>query len=560
MEFNYNIYNDKILSGKIKSSKAIYLAAERFERFKKRVDIYFDEDDVNQKINFIAKLKHSVGKFAGKPFMLLPWQQWIIANIFGFKWKKGNHRVCQNVFLMLSRKSGKSSLAAAIALCELLCETDSAKKTLSGQEIEIVANSRQQAKICLDMTKSYALSIDPQQKLFKHRLTEIRVPALSSKIQVLSSDAMSNDGYNSSCFILDEFHAAKNWDLYNVMKSSQGMRENPLSIIITTAGFLLDGYPCFEHRKSCIEILNGEKEDDTQFSAIYELDEDDDIFDEENWLKCCPSLGETVTKNYLRNQVHSFKINPLLETSVRTKNFNQFVSSKECWIPKHYVDCSMTSQKDDLSFLKQETCWCGVDLSAVSDLTCYALMFPPNGDRPEKYRDKFIFLNRIFVPTATMKESINAQLYQNWVDHKYVYETDGNVVDYDAILNYMVEDSREYFITSVAYDTWNATQWAINAQSKGFNLEPYGQSIANFNRPTKAYTRLLYSGKVLIDWNQCVRWSFNNVEIYSDHNENQKPVKSNGNPNKKIDPIIAMLEALGQYLNSYGTHPDFDFL
>lgn len=102
---------------------------------------------------------------------------------------------------------------------------------------------------------------------------------------------MGNDGYNASCFILDEFHATKTWDLYNVMKSSQGMRDQPLAIIITTAGYLLNGYPCYEHRLNCIDILKGNKTDDTQFSLIFELDANDDWEDESNWIKCAPSLG-----------------------------------------------------------------------------------------------------------------------------------------------------------------------------------------------------------------------------------------------------------------------------
>ena len=150
------------------------------------------------------------------------------------------------------------------------------------------------------------------------------IPQSKSKIQVLSTDTAGLDGYNCSCGIIDEFHAAKNWDLYNVLVSSQGMREQPLMIVITTAGFLLAPYPCYTMRQTCIDILEGNKTDDSQFAAIYELDPEDDWKEEENWIKAAPSLGQTVFPEYLKEQVQSAINNPALEVGVKTKNFNIF--------------------------------------------------------------------------------------------------------------------------------------------------------------------------------------------------------------------------------------------
>jgi phage terminase large subunit-like protein len=176
------------------------------------------------------------------------------------------------------------------------------------------------------MAKNYAESIDKDNLIFQRYRGSIKLPLTKSIIRVKNSDAFTLDGANTSSFFLDEMHAQKNFDLYNVMKSGQGFQRQPLAIVITTAGFLLDGYPLYEMRKVCLDVLNGIKEDDTQFSALYQLDDDDDWMNDEScWIKANPSLGQTVTYQYLRDQVAMCKNNPSLVTGVLTKNFNKFI-------------------------------------------------------------------------------------------------------------------------------------------------------------------------------------------------------------------------------------------
>ena len=551
MEYTYNEYADNVISGKIKACEAIQLACKRYKDWFNREDIYFDKDDVENKIRIVSRLKHSTGKHNGKPFILLPWQQWCVANIFGWKWKDTNLRVIRNVFIMISRKAGKTAFAAALAILCAIADKE------NGAEIELVANSRKQAKIAFDITSNFCESVDLKNKIFKRFRDTIKMPKTKSSIQILSSDAMGNDGYNSSCFVLDEFHAAKSWDLYNVMKSSQGMREQPLSVIITTAGFLLNGYPCYEHRLNCIDILKGNKVDDTQFSAIYELDRDDDWEDESNWIKCAPSLGITVNVDYLREQIQAAKNNPALEVGVKTKNFNVFCQSKNVWIPDTYLKDSFS--KLDINDFKDEDCYMGVDLSAISDLTSYSILFPPNENR-EKYPDKYVFFSNIYLPESTIEESVNSELYKQWKRQKYLTITSGNVVDYDYILKDQLKIYNDTYLLAIGYDSWNATQWAINATAEGLPLYPYSQAVGNFNKPTKTFEMLLRQGKIVMDFNPIVRWCFNNVELKYDWNDNCKPVKCGGEQSKKIDPVISMLQALGTYLNKQNGISDGEVL
>lgn len=536
----YVKYAVDVMSGEINACYAIQLACERFLSWFNREEMYFDYEDVDQKIRVVSKLRHTTGEHYGEPFVMLPWQQWVTANIFGWKYKETGRRVTKKVLLLIARKAGKTAFAAALGiLCAIADGEHSA-------EVELVANSRHQAHIAFEMTSNFCESVDKKNKIFKRYRDSILIPKTKSKIQVLSSDAMGNDGYNSSCFILDEFHAARDWGLYNVMKSSQGMRAQPLGIVISTAGFLLNSYPCYEYRITALDILKGNKDDDAQFSAIYELDEGDDWQDEKNWIKCNPSLGHTVSYEYLRDERRSAINNSALEVGVRTKSFNQFCQSKNVWIPEAYL--SKVFQPVQWEALKDEDCYMGVDLSSISDLTCVTCMFPPNENR-SYHPDKYIFKTIIYIPESAMEESVNSELYRQWKREGYVKNTSGNVVDYDEILRDQLQIYQNTYLIGIFYDEWNAQSWAINGTAEGLPLYPYSQALGNFNKPTKTFEMLLRQGLVVIDYNPAVRWCFNNVELKYDWNENCKPVKAGGDQTKKIDPVISMLQALGGYLN-----------
>ena len=537
----YNQYCEDILTKKIASCEAVFLACKQFKERFNRDDIYFDYEDVDKRIKFVSKMKHWTGVHNGKNFNLLPWQQFAFAGIFGWKWSDNNTRVTKNVLIMPVRKNGKTTLMAAIAL--VMCTIDGE----NGAECDFIANSRAQANLGFNACKNLAESIDPRKIIYQRYRDTIKVPHTKSIIQVLCSDSMTLDGYNSSCTLIDEMHAAKDWELYNVMKSSQGARLQPLTIVCTTAGFLLDGFPLYEMRKVCIDILRGNKTDDTQFSLIYELDYNDDYTDKKNWIKCCPSLNHTVFESYIEDQVQAAHNNTALELGVKTKNFNIFCQSVETWIPNDYIKACM--QCVDLQDFKDLPCYGAADLSSVSDLTCTTIMFPPDETR-DKCPDKFVFKTYLYIPNSALDESVNKNIYRNWITRKEAILTEGNIVDYDQILKDQVDLMQNNPYSLFTYDKWNATQWAINATQEGLPLEPYSQALGNFNQPTKYMEMLIRSGKCIIDYNTAVLWCFNNVRLKVDYNDNVKPDKNT--KEQKIDPVISMCMALGGYLSENG--------
>lgn len=543
----YNRYADDVLSGKIPASHNIILACKRYVSWFGRDDIYMDYDEVDKRIRVVGRMKHWKDKFYNTPFNLLPYQQWLFANIFGWKWKNDGLRVTRNVLLFMARKQGKTALASALCLSQLLVDNN------NGQEVDCLANTGAQARVLFEMNKNFARSLDPKGLIFKRFRDNIKMPARESEIFVRNADSMTLDGLNSSTFILDEFHAAKTTELYDVMASSQGAQSQPLAIVITTAGFLLDGYPLYEMRKTCIEILEGKKEDDSQFTALYEQDPEDDWMNDEScWVKSNPSLGHTVFVNNLRDQVNKVKNQPSNEVAVKTKHFNMFCQSSEVWIQSRCIDKIV--QDIDLEDFRDEIAYCGIDLASVSDLTSLSIMFPPNPSR-KAFPDKYVWKTFSYIPSSAL-ESVNGQRYKAWSKHDTFKVVEGNVTDYDYILKDLIELMARHNIQIVAYDEYNATQFTISATNEGAPMSPFSQSLGNFNRPTKQIERLILSEQCVIDKDPCVKWAFNNIVLRMDYHENVKPDKTT--KQNKIDPVIAMIEALGAYLSE--GHGDVEVL
>ena len=471
-------YPLKIVNNEIPACLFIKQACQRYLNFFDKYD--FKPEKCDRVINFISKLKHYLGAYNGKPFKLLPYQEWIIYSIFGFY--NGEKRVTNYVYFEVARKNGKTALMAAICLYMLVADGE------NGAEVELVANSAKQAKIAFTMASNFLRSVDPKNKYFKRYRDSIKFDSKDALLQVLAADASGNDGYNAYCFVLDEAHEQKDSRLWDVMVSSQGMRQNPLGIISTTAGFSKFGF-CYGYRETCLNILNGSCEDDTQFAAIYTLDEGDDWTDEKNWIKANPSLGATVQVAFLQTQVTKAKNSPSSEVGIKTKNFNVWCDTQEGWLC--YDDVNNASQ--DLKWLPTlngREAYCGVDLSAVSDLTAVSIMIIDE--------DRLVFKNKYYLPQSCLQDNSNKELYKRWAKMGILTITEGNVVDYDYVTNDLVKLNEQFSIQKVAYDSYNATQWAINSEAAGLPLEPYSQALGNFNRATKEFERLLKQGKIII--------------------------------------------------------------
>lgn len=531
----YTDYATKVLNGEIRAGLYIQQACQRFFSWLERPDLLFCPDRAEKVIKFISKFRHYKGKTAKQPFILSPWQEFIIYNIYGFYWKSNpDKRVIRNVYLECARKQGKSMFIAALSLYALLGDGE------PSAECYIVANSAKQADNLYTMSRTLSAQLDPKQKFIKSYRDTLKFTATKSHLKTLSFNPTAADGFNASFCVTDEYHAAPNSQMYDVMKSSQLQRLNPLNIVITTAGHNLFS-PCYGMRNTCIDILAGVKQDDTQAAFIYELDENDEWDNPDNYIKSNPNLNVTIDPDDITAEVNRAKNNEGTKAEVMTKTLNIWLQSAETWIGADIVN--RASKPVDLKEYSGMACYVGVDLAAVSDLTAVSVMIPTD--------NKFVFKTWYFLPSDTLKTGVNSQTYLRYKRNGQLNVTPGNVTDYDFILNKIMSLQADYnlYIQGIYYDSWNATQFAIDATAQGLPMFPYSQSIGSFNKPTKEFERLIKSDRITIENNDITRWCLSNVALKTDWNDNCKPVKS-GADSEKIDGVIAMLQALAGYLTT----------
>lgn len=533
-ETEYYRYAQDVLDGKIVAGELVRLACKRFMSDLERPDLEFRAEIVDRFITFCSLIKHFKGKSANEKFILENWQQFIAANIIGFYYKNTDDRKFTNSLICVSRKQGKTALAALFCLWFLIGDGE------SGAEVDLAANSRQQAQIAYEFCTNYARQLDPSGKELKCLRTGIKLKLNDSNLNVFAADSTKLDGFNASFALIDEYHAAKDSRLYDVLKSSQGQRKNPHLMVISTVGFSITS-PFKKLYDTDCEILHGLKEDDSTFAMIFALDDGDDWRDETVWRKIAPNLDITVTTKYLREQVIQAENNVSAETGILVKNFNVWQQVTNIWIPDSYVNRCF--KKIFYSDFNEDTslCYVGTDLAAVGDMTAVSCMFTKDDD------DKLYFITEYFLPETALTESPNRELYKQWKRQGLLTITEGNVTDYTYVTKMLLTRNSHIPIRKVAYDSWNSVQWAIQCEEAGLPLEPYSQSIGNFNRPTRELERLIRSQKVVFQTNEITRWMFRNVLLKHDHNDNVKPTKG-GTGNQKIDGVIAILEALGIYL------------
>lgn len=528
-------YCEDVLTDKIPSGINLKNAVKRYLEDRKN-GWDFKEDKIAKVVKFIHKLKHFTGKYAGKCFNLEPWQVFIISNLYGFYNKDGSRRF-QTAYLEMGRKNGKTAFVAALALYSLISDDEAAA------EILLAANSKEQAAIAFGIVKAFAHGFDPVEKIVKRYRNDIILKNQPAFIKTLAADADKLDGYNCYVGIVDEYHSAPNSQVRDVIRSSQGMRVNPMLLTITTAGFD-KSLPCYELRTVASEIAAGVKKDDSFFGLIFSMDEKDDWKNPDLWIKANPNLNVTVNRDFIEKQVQQAINSPNDEVGVKTKNLNIWCDTSTTWIPDQYiVNSTKKLRKEDFA---GEDCCVGVDLSANVDLTAVSYLFVRD--------DIYYFITDYYIPRETLSARVHAdkELYKNWVGNKYLKVTAGNVTDYDYITRDLVAMDERSSIEKLFYDKFNATQWAIQCTDQGLKLEPYGQSIGNFNTCTRSFERLMLGGKIVLDDNPITRYCLRNVELRFDFNGNCKPNKIN--EKKKIDGVISMLQALAAYTSVMSNH------
>ncbi|HEM4402368.1 TPA: terminase large subunit [Streptococcus suis] len=501
---------------------------------------HYDEKKADRAVAFIQNLKHTKGKWAGKPFLLLPWQEQIIRDLFGIVKEDGNRQFL-SAYVEIPKKNGKSELAAAIALYLLYADGE------ASAEVYGAACDRNQASIVFDVAKQMVGMSNPLNKRSKIMGATKRIINYSNAgfYQVLSAETGTKHGLNVSGLVFDEIHAQPNRHLYDVLtKGSGDAREQPLFFIITTAGNDKNSI-CYELHTKALDILNGRKQDTSFYPVVYGLSENEDWNDEENWLKANPSLGHTIGIDRVREAYKQALDNPAEENVFKQLRLNMWTSSTVAWLPEHVFDKG--NQPIDLDSLKGRDCYAGLDLSSTSDITAFVLVFPPRSDD-----ENYIILPYFWLPEDTLDLRCRRDhiLYDVWERQGYIKTTEGNVVHYGFIENFIEHLSTIYHIKEIAYDRWNATQMVQNLEDMGLTLVPFGQGYKDMSPPSKELFKLMMEGKVTHGGHPVLKWMAQNVVMRQDPAGNIKPDKEKSV--EKIDGIVALIMGLDRCIRHQG--------
>ena len=499
---------------------------------------HYDKAKADRAVKFIENLCHTKGKWAGKRFWLLPWQEQLIRDIFGIV-KPDGYRQFRTAFVEICKKVGKSELAAAVALYLLYADNE------PSAEVYGAAADRQQASIVFDVARQMVEMSPALLKRSKLMTATKRIVNYgnSGYYQVLSAEVGGKHGFSVSGLVFDEIHTQPNRQLYDVLtKGSSDARQNPLHFIITTAG--TDRHSiAYELHTKAVDILEGRRVDPTFYPVVYGLKDDEDWEDEANWYKVNPSLGYTVDIERLRDAYREAKQNPADEVTFKWLRLNMWVSSTVAWIPDSIF--MKGNEEIDLAALEGRDCYGGLDLSSTGDITALVLMFPPR-DEDEKY----ILLPFFWVPEETIPQRVKAASvpYDIWEKQGYLLSTEGNVIHYDFIEKFINDLAEKYHIVEIAVDRWNATQMIQNLEGDGFTMVPFGQGFASMSGPTKDFYRLLMEGQIIHGGHPVLRWMAGNVVVDTDPAGNIKVTKAKSK--EKIDGIVAAIMALDRCIRN----------
>ena len=499
---------------------------------------HYDKAKADRAVKFIENLCHTKGKWAGKRFWLLPWQEQLIRDIFGIV-KPDGYRQFRTAFVEICTTVGKSELAAAVALYLLYADNE------PSAEVYGAAADRQQASIVFDVAKQMVEMSPALLKRSKLMTATKRIVNYgnSGYYQVLSAEVGGKHGFSVSGLVFDEIHTQPNRQLYDVLtKGSSDARQNPLHFIITTAG--TDRHSiAYELHTKAVDILEGRRVDPTFYPVVYGLKDDEDWEDEANWYKVNPSLGYTVDIERLRDAYREAKQNPADEVTFKWLRLNMWVSSTVAWIPDAIF--MKGNEEIDLPALEGRDCYGGLDLSSTGDITALVLMFPPR-DEDEKY----ILLPFFWVPEETIPQRVKAASvpYDIWEKQGYLLSTEGNVIHYDFIEKFINDLAEKYHIVEIAVDRWNATQMIQNLEGDGFTMVPFGQGFASMSGPTKDFYRLLMEGQIIHGGHPVLRWMAGNVVVDTDPAGNIKVTKAKSK--EKIDGIVAAIMALDRCIRN----------
>jgi len=500
----------------------------------------FDQERATKAVKFFSQfLKHQKGFKAGEAFELLPWQTDLLATIFGWVDEKGLRRY-RRVWLEIPRKNGKSTLSSGLGLYLLFGDGEQSAEVVSA------AGDREQAGIVFDVAKGMVQGDQMLSKLAKVLRREIRYERTGSVFRVISSDAGTKHGMNLSGLIADEVHVWPNRDLFDTLHTSMGARSQPLSICITTAGHSRTSI-AWEQHDYALKVRDGTIKDQRFLPVVYAAPEGSDWTKPETWEAANPSLGVSISKDYLEQECQRAKEVPGYVNTFLRLHLNVWTEQETRWLPMDKWDESGETQIE-AEKLRGRECWLALDLGSTQDTTALVAVFPePDGSVK--------VLPWFFLPKENIenRERRDRLPYRAWAHEGYIQLTPGVVTDYAFVEAKILELVEMFQVREVTLDRWNATDISNRLAQQGAPITWMGQGYRSLSGPSKRLEELVLSGKLLHGGHPILRAQASQVRVESDPAGNIKPTKKAAGSrqnSERIDGIVALVMGLGRLMDS----------
>lgn len=550
-------YARAIADGRAPACAYIKAACERYltmqtREWQAKHGIYFSEEHAVEACAFIETLHHIEGVWAGKPFVIEPWQMWILCSIYGFRWEADGLRVTTTVYAEIPRKNGKSLLAAGIGLYETTVAAD------KGDHLYIIAPKFDQGlKVLNPIQKMVGYNRHLMADFgIKNTKLKSEVVSTDSDIIVLSAIGEKQDGHNPKIVIADEFHAVPD-DLYNVMQSSQRAREESLFLMIGSAGRNCFGTG-WNQRRHCIDMLEGKRaQEQWVFAAIYTVDDEDRIkWDGEKALvKASPGAGVSINIRKAMQDVAAAKGDPSKKAEYLRTSLNIWGMGENQLFPVENWERAArpTLQIEQCLSLP---CWVGVDLASRNDMVAMSILFAretgdlvPDKDGEGLVADVDLYLfARHFVPESGpwIDDEDMAGPYRAWAESGHLTMTPGSRHDFRGLRRELFGLFDQGFdIQTVVIDDYQANEFFAALQDAGKPVVAYRKSAPNHSDPTKDLMSRVNGREQSLfhDGNPVLAWNFQNVIGATDTRDLILGKKPDRNSSQKIDGFDAAVQA-----------------
>lgn len=545
-------YARDIVGGRIPAGKSVRLQCQRFlddlKRHRQEDFPYrFDSRKAGRVCKFIEKLPHSKGKWARskQKLRLEPWQVWILACTFGWVRKEDGLRRFRVLFVVVPRKNGKSALSAGVGLYMLCADGEFGAEVYSGatnekQAGEVFGPAKLMAERTPALRRKFGLSVNAK--------SLVRVDD-NSKFETIIGDP--GDGQSPSCSIHDEYHEHADDGQVDTMITGMGARDQPLQVLITTAGDNLAG-PCYaailDEREKLAGIGHngGPPLEDQTFFVEYTIDEGDDWKSEAALRKANPNYGISVSDDFLKARQRDAIDTPRKAGVFKTKHLNLWVAAKAAYFDvEAWRRCrsdglpARAAELVKLEAFRGRRAIAGLDLASKVDIAALELLILPLGDKATP-DDPYIRTGFYFLPEETV---LNTKTYQAWDTQGLLNVTAGSIIDYDEILAVLRELRSIFQLEQVAYDPHQATMMVTTMVKEGFPVLEFRPIVINFSEPMKQLAALMLAGTIQHAGCPVMEWQINNVVAQPDAKDNVYPRKPRAEA--KIDNPVALMSALG---------------